>query len=149
MLDQVDAALVPLKVVKAEQEIYLIVFEDSERALNSLVAAYEKHVSKMYSSKNFRLADTYCHACKPRIQLVHQIASLSTSLRNDGALSTTVDKCLYWMTIYLCVDIEHSYITEELRVIFKCSFVVCLNHLLANFIFNHLLSLYVVGVGIP
>ena len=30
MFDQVDAALVPLEVVKAEQEIYLVVFEDGE-----------------------------------------------------------------------------------------------------------------------
>jgi len=52
------------------------------------------------------------------------------------------------MSINVGIDIEHRDVAKKLRIVLKSSLVVGLNHLLPNFIFNHLLSLNVVGVGI-
>ena len=103
----------------------------------------------MDSAKDFGLAHTDGHARKPRIKLIEHIALLGTPLGNDGALGPTIDEGLHWVPIDLGVDVEHSDVAEELGVVLHRGFVVRLNHLLSNFVFDHLLGFNVVRVRIP
>jgi len=103
----------------------------------------------MHSSENLRLTDTDGHAGEPGIQPVHHAALLSASLRNNSALCTAVYEGLDRLTVDVGVDVEHSDVAEELRVVLESGLVISLNHLLANFLLDHFLSFDVVGVRIP
>ena len=148
VLNQIDAALMSLKVVKAEKQVDLVVFEHCQGNLNHLVTSKKFHVCEMHSTKDFRRANTDGHACKSSVQLVQDSTLFSTSLTNNRALGTTIDESLDRRTVDLSIDIEHGDIAEEFWIVLHCLLVVILNHLLANIFFDQFLSFSVVRVSV-
>ena len=106
------------------------------------------HVGKMDAPQDAGLANTDCHASESGVELVEDVALLGALLADDGALSAGIDECLHWVAIDSGVDVEHGYVSEELRVVLNRVFIVSLDHLLADFLLNHLLSFDIVRVGI-
>ena len=102
----------------------------------------------MDPTQDLGLPYTDSHARKSSVQLVQEIALLCAPLRDDGALRATVNECLHRTAIDLSVDVEHRYVAEKFRIFLHGCLVLCLDHLLPNLLFNHLLCLSVVGVSV-
>lgn len=79
---------------------------------------------------------------------MQQVALLGASLANNCTLRPTIDESLYWRPIDLSVDVKHSNVAEELRVIFHGLFVLCIDCLLSNLFFNKLLRFHIVWISI-
>ena len=72
VLHEVDAALVSLQVIQAEEQIDFVVFKHRERTLNCVawstwVLVLDVHVTKMDSPKDLGTSNTDCHASKSLI----------------------------------------------------------------------------------
>ena len=78
----------------------------------------------MNSTENLRLTNTDSHSGEPRIELVQHIALLCTVPTNNRALGAAVNESLYWVTIHLSVNIQHSDISKELRVVLHGCLIV-------------------------
>ena len=70
--NEVDAALMPLKIVQSEQKIDFVVFKHSEWTLDSVtctsILAFNAHVREMDSSQNSGTTDTDGHASESRVE---------------------------------------------------------------------------------
>ena len=95
----------------------------------------------MNSSQNFSGSYSQCHAFKSYVNPFFKTTFLSTSQTYDGTLSPTVNKSLYWNIIDFHINIKHGYMTKKLREIFLSYFILFIDHILSNLIFNLFLSL--------
>ena len=106
------------------------------------------HVAEMNPSQNSGTPDSNCHTSKSCVQKMHDIARFRTLLADDRALCATIYECLYWVPIYLHVNVEHRDVAKEFRIVLHGMLVVLLDHILSNFLLYSLLSFHIIWVSI-
>ena len=145
-LDEIYAAKMPFQVIKAKQELNLVVLEHSERT--SELLSQNLHISCVNAAENSRSANAHRHACKPFVNQSCQPNSISKPFAYDGTLGSTVNERLDLVVVNLARDIEHSYVAEKLREVLLDHIVLLINHLLCDGIFDFLLCLCIVRISI-
>jgi hypothetical protein len=150
-VDQVNAALMSLQIIKAEEEIDATLLKHSEWNLQTVlfvVCADYFEVDHVDTSKNLAGSNTLGNACEPGVQQVHDPTPLSTVLANDSRLGTWIYECLDSFAIDFGVNVEHIDLPEEFWTVLECRLVVWFNQAFTNLFFDSFLGLCVVGVRI-
>jgi hypothetical protein len=146
VLNQIDAAVMPLQVVESKQELNLIVFQNGQR--EGIFLSQDLHLSRVDSSEDLTRADTHGHSGEALIYQACQTDSLGQPPTYDGALSPTVDEGLNIMAIELAVDVKHGDLTEKLWEILLDHIVLFIYHILTYVFFDLFLGLNIVRVSV-
>lgn len=93
-------------------------------------------------------ADTHGHAGESSIQKFTQPYFIGESLADDGTLCSTIHKRLYLLPIHLTSDVQHGYVTEELREHLLCELIILVYELLPNLFLDFFLRCLIIRVSI-
>ena len=102
---QVDAGLVALEHVEAEQQIHVFAFHDGEAAGEEEAADLD--LRRVHAAEDLGRADAAGDAGEALVDQPHDAACFGARGRHDGCLGARVDEGFDFVAVDFDVDVEH------------------------------------------
>jgi hypothetical protein len=142
---QIDAALVALQEIQAQQDIHRLIFQDRKAGRDE--DRFDAHINDVNFPDDFLGANSLSDPTPTSIDQVGNVAFFGGLEAHDRLLGTGIHERFERGPIHFAINVEHGYTGEDFWGVFYGVLHVSLDVFLLDLFFDHALGFWVEGVG--